>query len=456
MAVTLPTTPLAAQADLDALAARVAKLEGGTPPGPTPGQPSKTGTYLTQAGEPAIVDDALNLWSLVATNVATKGQQIAVQRAGTAPPAMIDAVTANVVKLGMDLVAGKRQVVQQNQAGAFYTSTAPFSPWQQITGPDGYQPPPIPAGSIFKVSGGKFHKPDGSVFQPTGVDIWWTCFSTRDGGVGQGSQIISDWNTGAPLLTAFPDLSIIRLACFMDGNGLGGYPTVAELTQLVNFCTAHRIVLLIDPHDYSGGDNWVLSYADGSLNKAIDFLKTHGAAWKDKPYVWCQTQNEPGTPNADEINGLYDAWRGAGNESPILLGWVTYDYLNRVDRGITERMHNVGIDVHRYAMSAGSSNMKVQDHIDTFNRDIAALKATFRTQDGEIPVGTFEFGDACCGHVEPAGQVCCEAVCKSNADGWSIWNWCTAWNGSWGHDVINQGNAAVNAGLVVKPYMRKG
>ncbi len=442
-------TSVPTAAEFDALAARVSKLEGGAAPGPTPGQPSKTGTYITKPSDPPILDDALNAWSLVASG----GQQIAVQRTGTQPPAMIDAVTANVTKLGIDLVGGHRQVVQQNQAGNFYTTTAPFAPWNQITGPDGYVPPPIPAGSVFKVSGGNLHKPDGSLFKPTGIDLWWASMSNTAPPTGwnQADQVISNWTTGAPMLAAFPDMNTIRLACFMDD-----FPTVAQLKPLVDFCTAHRIVLIIDAHDYSGGSNWVYSYGDGSLQKAVAFFQAHGAAWKGNPWVMFQTENEPGTPNSDEMNALYDAVRGQGNETPIFLSWVTWGYTDRVDHNIAQRMHNVCIDLHCYAMGAGSNNMDINAHLAWIANTTQSINSVFKSADGEIPIMCLEFGDACCGAVEQAGLIACEAVVKSAFKGWTIWNWTTDWNHSWGVDVINNGALAVKGGAVVKPYMIKG
>jgi hypothetical protein len=435
MAVTLPSTPLAAQADLDALAARVAALEHATPIPPVD-KPSPDGAMTNVPGY-TLVDKFLAKWALVVDTVRPPNR---ISHNG-----VVDPVTGNVSSIG---IFNGGQLYQWAPGGVWVADSA--GAWTQTTDPTAPAPQP---GSLFKVSGGQIHKPDGTVFKGTGVDIWWTCFSSRDGGVNQGAEIISDWNTGAPLLEAFPKLNIIRLACFMESSGLGGFPTQAELQQLVDFCTRKKIVLLLDPHDYSGGSNWVYNWQDGSLATAEKWVATMGAAWKANPYVWTQTENEPGTPNADEINTLYDAWRNAGNPNPVIIGWVTYGYTDRVDRGITDRMTNVGIDVHFYAMTAGSDNMNEQDHINKANEIEAQIRGAYRSADGEIPVGCYEFGDACCGHVEAAGQVACSAVTKSNFKSWSLWNWTTTWNRSWGHDVINIGGRAVNAGTVVNPAM---
>ena len=108
-------------------------------------------------------------------------------------------------------------------------------------------------------------------------------FSNRDGGWNQADQVIADWNTGAPLFTQFPNINLIRLLCFRNSSQLGGLPTCDELRQLVDFCTARRIVLLVDPHDYSGGSNYVYNWADGSLGEVCDWIATIAAEWKDEP-----------------------------------------------------------------------------------------------------------------------------------------------------------------------------
>lgn len=381
----------------------------------------------------------------------------------TSAPAVVDAVTANVIAIG---VLNPTTLVQRNTADNYYTRPhdGPAGAWTQIL-PSAAGPlapvvvPPAP-GTYFSVKNGTTYKPDGSPFKATGVDIWWTCISNRDSGWGQGNQVVADFNTGYPLLQAFPDLSAIRMACFRDGGKLGGFPTVAELRPWVDFCTRHKIVLVIDPHDYSGGSNYVLNNGDGSLPAAVNFLKAHAAAWKGNAYVWAQSQNEPGTPCEEEMGALYDAWRGQGNDSVFMLSWVTYDVLSRVSHTVANRMKNVVIDRHCYAIGAGSGNMNVQAHIDSINREVAAMTATFESQDGKIPILCFEFGDACCGSVEQAGLIAMEAVCKSAFEGWSAWNWTTGANRSWGVDILNDvvgGTAvAVKGGAVIKPYMIKG
>jgi hypothetical protein len=221
----------------------------------------------------------------------------------------------------------------------------------------------------------------------------------------------------------------------------------------VDFCTQNKIVLIFDAHDYSGGSNYVYNYQDGSLQAAIAWFQSLATAYKDNPYVWFQTENEPGTPNEDEMNGLYDAVRNAGNETVVALSWVTWGYTDRTVHSIANRMHNVIIDLHYYAMSTGSDNHDIEAHKNTIANNNHMINAAYKSQDGEIPICCLEFGDACCGQVEPAGQVAIQAVCESVFRGWTLWNWTTDWNHSWGHDIINDKTVAVLGGTVAQPYM---
>ena len=125
--------PVALEADLATQTARIDQLWAkvfGT--GPTP---SPTNTFIQAIGQPAIVDDALNQWTLVTAVAPQTGLQIALQAAGTATP-VIDAPTQNVTELGIQLVNNVRTIVQKNAAGGCYeNSTGKLGAWVQFPGP---------------------------------------------------------------------------------------------------------------------------------------------------------------------------------------------------------------------------------------------------------------------------------------------------------------------------------
>jgi hypothetical protein len=116
-------------------------------------------------------------------------------------------------------------------------------------------------------------------------------------------------------------------------------------------------------------------------------------------------------------------------------------------------MTNVAIDLHYYPNAAGDSQ-NPDDHRKWIADNVGAINNVYHSQDGKVPVCCLEFGDACCGHVSPGGNAGCEAVATSAFEGWTHWNWTTWWNYTWAHDVINQGENAVNTGIVTAAHMQ--
>ncbi len=127
--------PVALQSDLEALqaqvttlAAEVKALQGGVTPPPTE-TPSPTDTFITAVGQPAIIDDKLNAWTLVTATAPATGAQIALN-------GKVDPPTQNVSTLGIQLVSNVRTVVQKNAAGDCYENpTAALGAWVAFGGP---------------------------------------------------------------------------------------------------------------------------------------------------------------------------------------------------------------------------------------------------------------------------------------------------------------------------------
>ena len=116
-------------------------------------------------------------------------------------------------------------------------------------------------------------------------------------------------------------------------------------------------------------------------------------------------------------------------------------------------MTNIAGDWHYYAYHCGSEEMNVEAHKNWIANQNAQLNATYQCVDGVVPMTIMEFGDACCGAVEAAGNIAVQAVAESNVKGWCVFNWTTWWNCAWGVDVLNEGTTNVKGGVVIEPYM---
>ncbi len=421
MPVILPSTPLASQADLDALALkeltsstridalaarmtaaenRLTKLEAGTPPGPTPVTPSKTGTYITKVSDAPVVDDGYNLWSLVASSPAGSGLQIAVDKAMAPPPAVVDPVTANVVKVGIDLVNGFRRVVQQNAAGSWYWTAAPGAPsatWTQIAGPDGPAPAP---GSIYRVQNGRFYAPDGTPFRAKGVNV---CYRRLwgDNAVDLGRVSL------AALKRAYPSgLNFVRWACHWENPLPPSSDPVAR--QWVTDLTAAGIIVLVDLHVTGNA-------LDPGNAQANNWLADWAAWGKGNARVWFDTQNEPhGNGISAMMRGQYQAIRSTGNPNPVLLctgnpgGEITG--MNQADFA---GMSNVGFDTHCYGWMTPQWPGLLQN------------LSAFHSADGSMPVICAEFGDGGGSDAQDSNWVANVQTALAHPGGFAAWmvNW---------------------------------
>ena len=394
MPVTLPSTPLASQADLDALAARVAALEHVVPPVSVP---SKTGTYITKVTDPPIIDDGLGQWSLVAAADPTLGLQIAVLGAMAPPPPVLDGVTRNVTRLGIDLVGGFRRIVQQNSSANWYSTTAPGAAWTQIAGPDG---PPV--SGIYKVSNGFFVDPSGQRFRPKGVNV---CYRRLWGD----NQVDLQRVSLAALKRAYPQgLNYVRWAC----HGENPLPPSSDpvASAWVRDLTGAGIIVLVDLH-YTGN---AVDPADQRSNQWLADWATWG---RSNPRVWFDTQNEPhgsGAQISAMMKGQYNAIRATGNPNPILLCTGNPGgELQGMNPADFAGMTNAGFDPHCYGWMTPQWPQVLSD------------LAKFTSRDGAMPAVCSEFGDGGGSDAQDSNWVPNVQTALAHPGGFAAWmvNW---------------------------------
>ncbi len=195
--------------------------------------------------------------------------------------------------------------------------------------------PTAPTGGNFSVANGNIINPNGTVF----------------GGKGFG---LADPADGAAALAAIPNVGIINV----DSGTLSNGP--AYFQALVNEATAKGIVVVIGnyigPQGQTGGGG-TYTPSTGLANETAWYASL-AAAYKNNPYVWFSTLNEPSGALSDIQNehaAIYNAIRGAGNNSMILMegnGAVT---TNGFNSSVYTGMTNVAWDTHFYNWISGYS-----------------------------------------------------------------------------------------------------
>lgn len=365
--------PVALESDLAATNARVdalwAKVFG---TGPTP---SPTNTFIQQAGQPAIVDDALTQWTLVAAVAPATGLQIAVQQKSATQPT-VDRPTQNVTQLGIQLVNGVRTIVQKNSAGNCYENpTGTIGVWTQFPGP---VPPGQPAAGVISVANGLLMQ-GGAPFVSKGIAVLdSTMGSTPPSGI---RSLFG------------PSLNTIMLAIGADGNGYATAQPNAAIVAYVQAANAAGFwVCLSDyvpgqPQARTGQDlqNSLAWYA--ALSKACTGLK-----------VFWTTENEVQGNLDANLTAIYGAIRGAGDNNLIMIeGGGT----NQMSAVTVKNMTGVCWNIHTYPWIFASLP-KTQAAYNAGVLQQAQEWQTFaQSADGVMPVVMGEGGNATSGNGGP-------------------------------------------------------
>lgn len=130
-------------------------------------------------------------------------------------------------------------------------------------------------------------------------------------------------------------------------------------------------------------------------------------SYKDNPYVWFGTYNEPPTKGGSLSEwqlATYTAIRNAGNSQPILLevsGSRPSNLQAALDPSVYAKMTNVVWDTHAYNYQSNySTNQAI---VDASVHDMIAASQKINSADGTVPVIIGEFGNSTTGHEEDPG-----------------------------------------------------
>jgi hypothetical protein len=240
----------------------------------------------------------------------------------------------------------------------------------------------------FQVSNGQILDPKGTVWKAHGINIPFMSFG---GPAIETGHVVSN-AACQPLTSTFPGVNFVRFLTFWSLDQLP-YCSALAMAPYIDRLTSAGITTLIAPQYYPT----ILSGHD--LDNVCKWYTSIASYYKDNPYVWLETQNEPskvaggyGSPDG-EITRIYAAIRHTGNMCPIGLcpfGGVNLTHMN--PSSYLPGFTNVFWDIHFY----GWVPNYVADQTAVNNallNQIAAFNGT-RSADGVIPVIIAEFGPA--------------------------------------------------------------
>jgi hypothetical protein len=266
----------------------------------------------------------------------------------------------------------------------------------------------------FHVSGGKIIDPDGNVYIAKGINI--------------SDEALSEGDALASKLTAFfPGINFIRWPAY-------SYQPASYYQNLVDQLTSQKIVVEIENHPWPIPD----AYSGSKLTEESNWYASLASAYKDNPYVWFGTMNEPqgGDITGQEV-ATYNAIRGAGNNNIIMME-AGYGIGNPGPAGIGSltasdytSMTNIAWDMHSYGWMYDSTDQTVVNNellgSESSLTGILATK-TITSADGVIPVLIGEFGISSTDNSnDPAGEQNIVAVTtfaiENGTSGFAAWSW---------------------------------
>jgi hypothetical protein len=273
----------------------------------------------------------------------------------------------------------------------------------------------------FTVSGGKILDPAGKSFIAAGINVYDS----------MQTQVMTTINGTPALLYLFPGLNFVRLATY-------SYHPPTYFQTFVTALAALKVVVEIEHHSGAGGGVQPLTGQD--LIDECNWFSSLAVAFKDNPYVWFGTLNEPGGDGSlisMQQTANYNAIRDAGNNSPIMMevygDYNTGQLVVGAGHGLTTSsyagMHGIIWDFHVYnglphfTLGDGISYSTNPSQLDAMIANYIGQCQTIRSADGIVPVIIGEYGPATDGqNVDPGGTQTVSAVLRSGF-GSAAWNW---------------------------------
>ena len=355
MPVSVPTAD-----EFNALAQRVTALEQNTPVSGV----SPDGTKLTSSSG-TIMDDQHDQWRI------TSGRTIEWLPHGTATW-LACAGTANVALIEK----WKATCYQSNTAGGWWYATKGANntlTWTQTSGDPSVVVPP--GSGTFSVANGQLLR-GGQPFIIRAV-------SSLD-------SMMSDF-TVARLKQLFPKGNAINLAIGADG---GGYQTAQPFAAITAFIDAAVTAgLLVFVSDYMPGQPAVRSGQD--LTNSCNWYAQYASHYANQPLVQFITENEVNGNLSPSHQAIYNAIRGAGNNSMIWMESVNGNpnSTGGLDPTAYSGMTNIGWCIHIYPWAMPNSQNQT-DYDNQVRAYIASFVGLAHSKDGAMPVLIGECGNS--------------------------------------------------------------
>jgi hypothetical protein len=278
----------------------------------------------------------------------------------------------------------------------------------------------------FGTIGGQFYSPHGQPWIAHGVNVPDFDMATAE----------------SSLLSALPNTDFIRLNIY-------SYADPSTYQSFINWATSRGIVVEIDDHTSFPSN----ALSGSQLSAETQFFASMAGAYKNNPYVWFETQNEPqgGNISGEQI-AVYNAVRNAGNNNPVglqLLGGGDPGFLSAMSVDAYSSMTNTFLAPHfynwlaKYSTDPGTIAAALQSEI--------SQAQTITSADGTMPVIIDEYGDSTDGtHTDAGGSATVDAVNRSGF-GSAAWNFMNPGGGS--ADQVTNGGQLTAMGRKIAGYM---
>jgi hypothetical protein len=360
-------------------------------------------------GSGSVTDGQGNVWSITSNGDVLKNGQAVRGGGGTSQLMLIGGTV-----WGQDNGDDPRRA----NAGGWFTlgandwiasATGPSATDQAVTTPSIPISPVIcgngvPSGA-FRTINGQVIGPDGKPFIARGINVY--------------DALI---NEGDAMLAMFPGLNFVRV-------GIHDYNNPSTYQAFVTQMTSKGIVVEFEDHP-DGGGGQDPAFTGSKLAAESAWYASMAATFKNNPYVWFGTFNEPGTQGgsvSDWELATYNAIRNTGNNNPILLeivGWPGA-WNNAMTPSVYASMHNTIWDTHFYGWVARYSTD--QATVDKALSDLMTGAQAIKSADGTMPVIIAEYGNSTDGtSIDPNGVQTVTSVVNAGGSGKAgsaAWAW---------------------------------